>query len=121
MTTPEAAPSAGAARPDQSDRHAWLFQVCDLAARRRAWTAGQTYLWLARLREVTPAGVHLLLDRPLPAGAALEVQLERRGGGVSPPVPVRVAGSARRGDSEYHVECEFLRPPGLIELLELLV
>jgi hypothetical protein len=74
----------------------------------------------AAVRDVSSGGVGLLLDRPMPAGMLLHVELPACGPAVSPLLAC-VAHAECRGEGAWSVGCSFIRDLNERELRSFLV
>jgi hypothetical protein len=100
---------AGRVRPPEDDPRDWLRFRCDVEATFELTADPTSPPCEARVVNISPRGVGLLVDRPVPAGALLSLELRGAGGDVRRSMLACAVHVTARPGPEWVVGCSFPR------------
>jgi PilZ domain len=106
-------------RPAGPDCRAWVRVSCDIDSFCREHGEGTSDRWPVKVVNVSPAGLALVVSRPVPKGALLTVELPTAEGQAAREVSVRVVEAQARPEEEWLLGCEFVEQLGEDELRRL--
>jgi hypothetical protein len=92
-------------RPEGTDCRAWVRFPCDVKT--SCAPAGSGEAWPARVVNIAPGGIGLVVPGPVERGSILRVELPRSEGRPNRSAMVRVVQPARREAEGWLIGCEF--------------
>jgi PilZ domain len=96
-------------RPDAEDKREWVRFACELQATYRIVRVTERKPSPARVVDISPRGVGLVIDRPTEPGTVLSVDLQSRGGQSSLRMFVCVVRVKEVKSGEWSLGCNFIR------------
>jgi hypothetical protein len=111
---------AAGARPEQADHRAWERYPCDVRAACQTVSAPEESPWEARVLNVSPAGMALLVPREVDNGVLLSVALHGPRGGEPLTILACVVHVRQQSDGARLLGCNFIRELAEADLKRLL-
>ena len=107
-------------RPRPSDQRTWERFDCDVRANYQVATDPESGPRPAKVLNISPSGVGLLVDQPIDNGTLLSVELRSPVGGSGKTMLSCVCHVARHGEGQWALGCNFITELSESELLALL-
>jgi hypothetical protein len=113
-------PTSARQAPATGERRVYLRFPCSQAAFCRALQPPNDIFWTARARNVSVAGVRLVLGHPFNPGTLLAVEIINTAQSLARELPVRVVYAHPESAHSWAIGCEFVTRLSDAELFALL-
>src|SRR6266849_4621747 len=109
----------GAGRADETGRQSrrkWIRHLCGSETTCRIIVESKQNFWAVEVQNISPGGINLVLDRIIPAGKLLTLELHRKDGDQSFQRQARVTYLFRNSEGRYVMGAAFSWELSLEEL-----
>jgi hypothetical protein len=94
-------------RPAENDNRAWVRFACNMQVRCRQVAPEVSPTWSSRVMDISPAGMSLVVPRPLEIGALLRVEVPR-GPVTAQEITVRIVRRTEHEEKLWLAGCEII-------------
>lgn len=95
-------------RPNDAEKREWPRHPCDVTALCSLVSDPEKLIWPAQVLNLSPGGILLVVDRPVDAGATLDLQLTKADGTEHRSILACVIHVVTQATGERHLGCNFI-------------